>query len=172
MKYAVSTEWFTTSHPNHPALSSGSDVIIKFFRTVFSYWVIALICVLFSFISIPFLQGTNTGEDFCVYTVEGREGTYVRNGNGYELYDSQKHVDIKRTYIKRGASKKEEYFVNKPNWNFMDKDCVLRKESIFTFVIGYLISFTLLFVIFGSVRFVLGQIFNFCVVKLLRMKMD
>ncbi|HCS23230.1 MAG TPA: hypothetical protein DIW20_05700 [Rhodospirillaceae bacterium] len=43
---------------------------VKALKALFSYWTIAAICAIASFTSIPIFEGTNTGEDTCIYTIE------------------------------------------------------------------------------------------------------
>ncbi len=139
--------------------------MLKVLKVLVSYRTIIVVCVFMSFISIPFLQGTNTGEDFCVYTAGSQahdKTKYVRNDNDYEPYDAQKHAADVKTYVRSG----EKYFRNKANWSFMGYACILRHESIAILLFGYLISFSFLLAVLSGVRFALGNIFGSSALKI------
>ncbi len=122
-------------------------------RRVVIYLIIALLCGILSFVPILPLQGTNTGQDMCVYTTGAT--LHVRTDEGYVVYNPEVHGEDVETYISIYGV--EEYYSSEPNWRFMDKPCVLTKESEIMFSIVYIISFILSFSLLGGLYYAAGR---------------
>ena len=88
------------------------SAIITLFKAVTSYPFILLVAAITTLaLAQPFVIGTNTGEDACVYTSPANKTLYVKTGNGFIEYEPSTHGHKTKTYVTNGSA----YYPNKSN---------------------------------------------------------
>lgn len=126
-----------------------------FMKIVTSYpFILAIALITTLALTQPFVIGTNTGEDACVYTSPANKALYVKTKSGFVKYEPGTHGHQAKTYVTNGNA----HYLNKPNWRVYDMPCRLTGEAL---TIGGILLW---------LAFVVLAIFRISLRKLLRIK--